>query len=175
MTSPKSDKAVDLQADPSCAGQAFSPLIPLRRAQKLHGLEATADWRVNRQWTLGGLITYQKGEYTEPGATPVPFGADTLSPPRFTLYAEAELLPKWRNRLQGTYFGEMQTFVDMKDVMTGFWKSLSFGVIVMWVATYKGFNVGHGAEGVARATTQSVVLASVLILVWDYFLGSVLP
>ena len=76
---------------------------------------------------------------------------------------------------EGTYFGEMKTFVDMADIMTGFWKSLSFGVIVMWVATYKGFNVGHGAEGVARATTQSVVLASVLILVWDYFLGSVLP
>jgi phospholipid/cholesterol/gamma-HCH transport system permease protein len=76
---------------------------------------------------------------------------------------------------EGTYFGEMKTFVDMKDVMTGFWKSLSFGVIVTWVATYKGFHVGHGAEGVARATTQSVVLASVLILVWDYFMGSVLP
>jgi phospholipid/cholesterol/gamma-HCH transport system permease protein len=76
---------------------------------------------------------------------------------------------------EGTYFGEMQTFVNMKDIMTGFWKSLSFGVIVTWVATYKGFHVGHGAEGVARATTQSVVLASVLILVWDYFMGSVLP
>jgi phospholipid/cholesterol/gamma-HCH transport system permease protein len=76
---------------------------------------------------------------------------------------------------QGTYFGEMKTFVDLKDIMTGFWKSLCFGVIVTWVATYKGFHVGHGAEGVARATTQSVVLASVLILVWDYFMGSVLP
>jgi len=76
---------------------------------------------------------------------------------------------------EGTYFGEMQTFVDLSDIMTGFWKSLSFGIIVTWVATYKGFNVGHGAEGVARATTQAVVLASVLILVWDYFLGSVLP
>jgi phospholipid/cholesterol/gamma-HCH transport system permease protein len=76
---------------------------------------------------------------------------------------------------QGTYFGEMKTFVDMKDIMTGFWKSLCFGVIVTWVATYKGFHVGHGAEGVARATTQSVVLSSVLILVWDYFMGSVLP
>jgi phospholipid/cholesterol/gamma-HCH transport system permease protein len=76
---------------------------------------------------------------------------------------------------QGTYFGEMQTFVDMKDIMTGFWKSLSFGVIVMWVCTYKGFNVGHGAEGVAKATTDAVVLSSVLILVWDYVLGSVLP
>ena len=75
---------------------------------------------------------------------------------------------------EGTYFGEMQTFVDIGDIMVGFWKSLSFGVIVTWVCTYKGFNVGHGAEGVARATTQAVVLSSVLILVWDYFMGSIL-
>ena len=76
---------------------------------------------------------------------------------------------------EGTYFGEMQTFVDLADVMTGFWKSLSFGIIVTWVCTYKGFHVSRGAEGVAHATTQAVVLSSVLILVWDYFLGSVLP
>jgi phospholipid/cholesterol/gamma-HCH transport system permease protein len=76
---------------------------------------------------------------------------------------------------EGTYFGEMETFVRMDDIMMGFWKSLSFGVIVTWVCTYKGFHVGHGAEGVARATTQAVVLSSVLILVWDYFMGSVLP
>jgi phospholipid/cholesterol/gamma-HCH transport system permease protein len=75
----------------------------------------------------------------------------------------------------GTYFGEMQTFVDWRDLMTGFWKALSFGIIVPWVCTYKGFHCGHGAAGVARATTQAVVLASVLILVWDYFLGTVLP
>jgi phospholipid/cholesterol/gamma-HCH transport system permease protein len=76
---------------------------------------------------------------------------------------------------EGTYFGEMQSFVDLSDVMTGFWKSLSFGIIVIWVCTYKGFHVSHGAEGVAHATTQAVVLSSVLILVWDYFLGTVLP
>jgi phospholipid/cholesterol/gamma-HCH transport system permease protein len=75
----------------------------------------------------------------------------------------------------GTYFGEMKTFVDWSDLMTGYWKAISFGLIVPWVCTYKGFHCGHGAEGVARATTQAVVLASVLILVWDYFLGSVLP
>jgi len=76
---------------------------------------------------------------------------------------------------QGTYFGEMQTFVDLNDIMMGFWKSLSFGVLVTWVCTYKGFHVGHGAEGVAKATTDAVVLSSVLILVWDYFMGTVLP
>jgi phospholipid/cholesterol/gamma-HCH transport system permease protein len=75
---------------------------------------------------------------------------------------------------EGTYFAEMQTFVAVDDIVGGIWKSLSFGVIVTWVCTYKGFHVGHGAEGVARSTTQAVVLASVLILVWDYFLGSVL-
>jgi phospholipid/cholesterol/gamma-HCH transport system permease protein len=76
---------------------------------------------------------------------------------------------------RGTYFGEMQTLVRLDDIMTGFWKSIAFGVVVTWVCTYKGFHVGHGAEGVARATTQAVVLSSVLILVWDYFMGSVLP
>lgn len=76
---------------------------------------------------------------------------------------------------EGTYFGEMRTFVEMADIMTGFWKSLSFGVIVTWVCAYKGYYSGHGAEGVSRATTQAVVLSSVLILVWDYFMGSVLP
>jgi phospholipid/cholesterol/gamma-HCH transport system permease protein len=75
----------------------------------------------------------------------------------------------------GTYFGEMQTFVDRADIMVGFWKSLAFGILVPWVCTYKGFHCGHGAAGVARATTQAVVLSSVLILVCDYVLGSLLP
>jgi phospholipid/cholesterol/gamma-HCH transport system permease protein len=75
----------------------------------------------------------------------------------------------------GTYFGEMQTFVDWADISTGLWKAFCFGIIVTWVCTYKGYYCGHGAEGVARATTQAVVLSSVLILVWDYFLGTVLP
>ncbi|MGH7312911.1 MAG: MlaE family ABC transporter permease [Candidatus Rokuibacteriota bacterium] len=76
---------------------------------------------------------------------------------------------------EGTYFGEMRSFVYLDDIMTGFWKSVAFGIVVTWVCTYKGYYVGHGAEGVARATTQAVVLSSVLILLWDYFMGSVLP
>lgn len=75
---------------------------------------------------------------------------------------------------EGTYFGEMQTYVAMKDITQGFLKSLSFGLLVTWVCCYKGFYTSYGAEGVSRATTQAVVLSSVLILVWDYFLGSVL-
>jgi phospholipid/cholesterol/gamma-HCH transport system permease protein len=76
---------------------------------------------------------------------------------------------------EGTYFGQIRAFLDATDVWVGFWKSLVFGVVVTWVAAYKGFHVGHGAEGVGRATTEAVVLASVLILVLDYVLGSLLP
>jgi phospholipid/cholesterol/gamma-HCH transport system permease protein len=75
----------------------------------------------------------------------------------------------------GTYFGQIETLLSTTDIWVGFWKSLVFGLLVTWVATYKGYYVGHGAEGVGRATTEAVVLASVLILVVDYFLGSVLP
>jgi len=76
---------------------------------------------------------------------------------------------------EGTYFGQIRTFLSTTDIWVGFWKSLAFGVVVTWVACYKGFYVGHGAEGVGRATTEAVVLASVLILVLDYLMGSVLP
>jgi phospholipid/cholesterol/gamma-HCH transport system permease protein len=74
----------------------------------------------------------------------------------------------------GTYFSQMESYVEMKDVMIGLYKSLSFGVIVSWVCCYKGFYSDFGAEGVSRATTEAVVMSSILIFVWDYFLGSVL-
>ncbi|OGL61729.1 MAG: ABC transporter permease [Candidatus Tectomicrobia bacterium RIFCSPLOWO2_12_FULL_69_37] len=74
----------------------------------------------------------------------------------------------------GTYFGEMQAKVEMADIVGGMEKSLVFGLLVTWICCYKGYTCGHGAEGVGRATTSAVVLSSVLILVGDYFLTSVL-
>jgi phospholipid/cholesterol/gamma-HCH transport system permease protein len=75
---------------------------------------------------------------------------------------------------EGTYFGEMVDYVMPKDVLGGFYKSISFGGLIAWVCCYKGYTTGPGAGGVSRATTQAVVLSSVLILVWDYFMTSVL-
>lgn len=74
----------------------------------------------------------------------------------------------------GTYFSEMRNMVEMSDIQGGFLKSLSFGLIVTWVCTYKGFYTGYGAEGVGKATTEAVVLSSVLVLVWNYFMTAVL-
>lgn len=74
----------------------------------------------------------------------------------------------------GTYFGGIRDFVGVKDIMEGFYKSLSFGVLITWISCYKGYFTGYGAEGVSKATTQSVVVSSVTVLVWDYFMTSVL-
>jgi phospholipid/cholesterol/gamma-HCH transport system permease protein len=62
--------------------------------------------------------------------------------------------------------------VTMKDIAVGFYKSISFGIIVNWVCCYKGYYASYGAEGVSKATTEAVVISSVLILVWDYFMAS---
>ncbi len=75
---------------------------------------------------------------------------------------------------KGSYFGEMANYVDMQDILGGVYKSLTFGVLITWVCCYKGYYTGFGAEGVSKATTQAVVLSSVLILVWDYFMTSLL-
>jgi phospholipid/cholesterol/gamma-HCH transport system permease protein len=64
--------------------------------------------------------------------------------------------------------------LGMYDISIGFWKSLSFGLIISWVCCYKGFYTRFGAEGVSKATTEAVVLSSVWILICDYFLTSVL-
>jgi phospholipid/cholesterol/gamma-HCH transport system permease protein len=72
----------------------------------------------------------------------------------------------------GTYFSQMQHFVEMQDIRIGLYKSLTFGILVLWVCCYKGFYTGYGAEGVSKATTEAVVMSSVLILISDYFLGA---
>ncbi|MCE9614464.1 MAG: MlaE family lipid ABC transporter permease subunit [Lentisphaerae bacterium] len=74
----------------------------------------------------------------------------------------------------GTYFGSMADYVEVKDVLAGLYKSVGFGGLIAWVCSYKGFYTGFGAEGVSRATTQAVVLSSVLILVCDYVMTSLL-
>jgi len=74
----------------------------------------------------------------------------------------------------GLYWNSVETSVEWKDVYGGIWKSVSFGLIISWVCCYKGYHTKMSAEGLGTATTEAVVLSSVMILVWDYFLTSVL-
>ncbi|HKV55511.1 MAG TPA: MlaE family lipid ABC transporter permease subunit [Candidatus Binataceae bacterium] len=74
----------------------------------------------------------------------------------------------------GPFFNGIRQNMGGHDVAIGFYKALVFGVVVMWVCCYKGYHAARMATGVSRATTDAVVLSSVLILVWDYFMTSIL-
>lgn len=74
----------------------------------------------------------------------------------------------------GTFISEMKHAVTGTDVFSGFAKSVIFGFSLSWISCYKGWTCGFGAVGVNRATTSAVVTSSVVILVLDYFLTSIL-
>jgi phospholipid/cholesterol/gamma-HCH transport system permease protein len=74
----------------------------------------------------------------------------------------------------GSYFAGMESSVVFKDVWSGLLKSVCFGLIITWVCCFKGFHASPSAIGVGQATTESVVLCFVLILIWDYFMTSVM-
>ncbi|TAL17794.1 ABC transporter permease [bacterium] len=81
---------------------------------------------------------------------------------------------------QGSYFEGMYDSVVFADIKMGMFKALAFGLLTVWVSTSKGYYVhkerlgGFGAEGVSRATTNAVVLASVGVLVWDYLISALM-
>lgn len=74
----------------------------------------------------------------------------------------------------GTFMSQMISAVKDVDVISGFVKSVVFGLSIFWISSFKGWKCGFGAVGVNRATTSSVVTASVVILVLDYFLTAIL-
>ena len=60
--------------------------------------------------------------------------------------------------------------LDFADIMQGMMKPVVYGFILATVGCYKGLTVRGGTQGVGRATTQAVVVASVLIIAADLFL-----
>ncbi len=72
------------------------------------------------------------------------------------------------------YINSIKTYVELSDIYGGLIKAATFGFILTWVGTYKGYFTSGGARGVGIATTQSVVLSSIMILITNYFLTKVL-
>ena len=72
------------------------------------------------------------------------------------------------------YWADVLDYMDIRTFLHGFIKSFFFALIIVIVACHKGFSTRGGAEGVGRATTSSVMVSLVLVLVSDYFLTSLL-
>ncbi len=72
------------------------------------------------------------------------------------------------------YTSSIRSYVELSDMRGGLIKSCFFGMILSWVGTYTGYYTSGGARGVGIATTQAVVLASIMILISNYFLTKLL-
>lgn len=75
----------------------------------------------------------------------------------------------------GAFWSQMQGGVDVfADVGNGVIKSLVFGVAVTFIALYQGWRAQPTPEGVSRATTRTVVVASLTVLGLDFMLTALM-
>jgi len=75
----------------------------------------------------------------------------------------------------GNFWSIMQSKVDVwRDVGNGIVKSVAFGVICTFVALYQGYETEATPEGVAYATTRTVVISSLWVLGMDFILTALM-
>ena len=76
---------------------------------------------------------------------------------------------------EGAFWSQMQSGVDVwADVANGVIKSAVFGVAVTYIALYEGYCAAPTPEGVARATTRTVVIGSLMVLWLDFLLTALM-
>jgi phospholipid/cholesterol/gamma-HCH transport system permease protein len=68
------------------------------------------------------------------------------------------------------YLTHVTSALDLHDVVSGLGKSVFFALLITLVACHNGLTATGGADGVGRATTQTVVVASLSVLISDFFL-----
>ena len=73
----------------------------------------------------------------------------------------------------GLYFNDVFESLTLGDVSSGVAKSFFFAYFIAIVGCYNGLTTKGGADGVGRATTNTVVLAAILVLVSDFFLTKI--
>jgi phospholipid/cholesterol/gamma-HCH transport system permease protein len=69
------------------------------------------------------------------------------------------------------YVTSVREGITSDDIIGGVIKPLCFGVIIASIACYKGLSTEGGTVGVGRATTRAVVLASIVVIIADFFLS----
>lgn len=73
------------------------------------------------------------------------------------------------------YLQNTLRYLELWDVASGLIKASIFGLVIATIGCWQGLKAEGGAEGVGRATTRTVVLASISILILNFFLSKALP
>jgi phospholipid/cholesterol/gamma-HCH transport system permease protein len=81
----------------------------------------------------------------------------------------------WLGLDNGTFWSNMTANVDVwEDVVNGVWKSVAFGAVCTLIATFQGYTTAPTSEGVAYATTRTVVFSSIATLAIDFVMTAFL-
>lgn len=81
----------------------------------------------------------------------------------------------WLGIYEGSYWSNMQNSVSFhEDVLNGLIKSLVFAWVVTWIAVFQGYDCEPTSEGISRATTRTVVYASLAVLGLDFILTALM-
>jgi phospholipid/cholesterol/gamma-HCH transport system permease protein len=81
----------------------------------------------------------------------------------------------WLGLDNGTFWSNMTSSVDLgKDVLNGLWKSMAFGAVCTLIAAFQGYFSAPTSEGVAHATTRTVVFSSIVVLALDFVMTAFL-
>ncbi len=81
----------------------------------------------------------------------------------------------WLGLDGGTFWSNMTASVDVwVDVINGVWKSVAFGAVCALIATFNGYTTAPTSEGVAYATTRTVVASSIATLALDFVMTAFL-
>jgi phospholipid/cholesterol/gamma-HCH transport system permease protein len=74
----------------------------------------------------------------------------------------------------GTYMASIKDSVSFHNEVAGcLIKSVVFGIILSIIATYRGYTSTPTSEGVSSATTSTVVIGSVAVLLFDYVITAI--
>ena len=74
----------------------------------------------------------------------------------------------------GAFWQQMQQTVEMSDITEGIIKSVAFGIVASLLAVWEGYNALPTAEGVGRATTRTVVITAIVVLIIDFMITAVM-
>jgi phospholipid/cholesterol/gamma-HCH transport system permease protein len=81
----------------------------------------------------------------------------------------------WLRVDDGQFWSAMQSAVDWhEDVLNGLIKSFVFGIVVTWIAVFRGLDAVPTSAGISKATTQTVVHSSLAVLGLDFILTALM-
>jgi phospholipid/cholesterol/gamma-HCH transport system permease protein len=91
------------------------------------------------------------------------------------IWGGAMVAVDWLGVYDGSYWGNMQSSVNFQDdVLNGVIKSIVFAFVITWIAVFQGYDCEPTSEGIGRATTKTVVYASLAVLGLDFILTALM-